>query len=184
MCLSGKKYYINLHSSNATDQNATGEFHHRFPFNWNSFLRDIPHDVKYFLLKVNFSLRATFGVKAGCLAIVSDQFSCPYMTSFPKQIENPIALAYATNVIDVDFTENEDIRPVTFHSDASKSDGVIVCVKRDAFLDIRLQDPSGDKSGGSVIGNYSNAEGGAEFLNQFHIQLVLEPYMEGERSSP
>lgn len=180
MCLSGKKYYINLHSSDATDQNKVGEFHHRFPFNWNSFLRSIPNDVEYFLVKVNFSLKATHGLDTGCLSIVSDQITSPFIQTFPNNIENPIALAYASNVGDVDISTDEKLSVVTFRSDASTQDGLVCSVKRDAFLDIKIQDPSGDKSATSVIGKYAEANGTPAFLNQFHIQLVLEPYLENE----
>lgn len=183
MCLSGVKYYINLRSSSATLQKAqtSGEFAHRFSFNWNSFLRNIPHDVKYFRVKVNYFWHLKHGMDTNAVAIYCPQMESPYFYSFPRELGHPIAYARALNKVDVDTTVDERMRNTGFHCDASTSEGQVVCIRRDAYLDIIVRDASGKVDSTSPIATYSTPSGGAFPLENFNIQLVLEPYLDTDK---
>ena len=70
MCLEGKKYFINLHSSQGKSMHQDGVLHKRYDLNWNNWLRTIPHDTEYFKIKVEqFSLYAPLGMRQGALSI-------------------------------------------------------------------------------------------------------------------
>lgn len=183
MCLSGVKYYINLRSDGALQQSAqtTGEFHHRYAFNWNSFLRDIPHDVKYFKVKVNFFWNLKHGIDTNAVGIHCPQMESPYIYSFPRSMGSPLCYARADGRVDVDDTTDEKQTNTRFVSDASTSDGQTVCIRRDAFLDIIIRDPTGVVDSNSVIANYKNPENTPVPLQDYNVQLVLEPYLDTDK---
>lgn len=183
MCLSGIKYYINLRSSDVTLQKAqtSGELLHRFNFNWNSFLRDIPHDVKYFKIKVNYFWNLKHGLDTNAVAIYCPQMESPYFHSFPREIGHPIAYARALNKVDTDNTTDERMRNTGFVCDASTHEGQTVCIRRDAFIEIIIRDSSGLVNSTNSIATYQDAGGGLQPVEQFNIQLVLEPYLDTDK---
>jgi len=183
MCLSGIKYYINLRSSDSTLVKAqtSGEFFHRFAFSWSNFLRDIPHDVKYYALKVNYFWNLKHGMDTNAVSIHCPQLESPYFYSFPREIGNPIAYARASGKSDVDNTTDERMRNTIFVCNASTSDSQTVCIRRDAFIDIIIRDSSGLVDSSNVISTYADAGGSPALLENFNIQLVLEPYLDTDK---
>ena len=183
MCLSGIKYYINLRSNDSTlvKPQTTGEYLHKFDFNWNSFLRDIPHEVKYFKAKVNFFWKLKHGIDTNCVAVYCQQMESPYMYSFPREIGNPICYARPFMTVDVDDTADERMRNTSFISDSSTSDGMTVCIIRDAFIEISVLDPTGFIDANNSIAQYKDAGGALQALEHFNVQLVLEPYLETDK---
>lgn len=183
MCLSGIKYYINLRSDalTQTKSQTTGELIHRYDFNWNSFLKDIPHDVKYFNVKVNFFWNVKHGLDTNAVAIYCPQMESPYIYSFPREMGHPLCYARADGRVDIDDTGDEKMSNTRFSSDASTSDGITVCIKRDAFLEIAVRDSTGIASSTNAIAQYSEAGGGLQTLEDYNIQLVIEPYLDTDK---
>ena len=183
MCLSGVKYYINLRSSSDTQQTAqtTGEFLHRFSFNWNSFLKDLPHGTKYFNLKVNYFWNLKHGLDTNAVAIYCPQMESPYFYSFPREMGHPIAYARSAGRVDTDTTGDERMSNTYFVADASTSEGQTVCIRRDAYLEIAIRDPTGVVDSNSVIAGYKDANSTLAPLDNFNIQLVLEPYLDTDK---
>lgn len=183
MCLSGIQYYINLRSDALTQVSAqtTGEYHHRYAFNWNSFLRDLPHNTKYFKVKVNFFWNLKHGIDANAVAIHCPQMESPYIYSFPREMGNPLCYARPDGRVDVDNTGDEKMSNTRFYSDSSSSDGQTVCIRRDAFIDIIIRDPTGVVDNKSVIATYKDANDTIVPLPDYNIQLVIEPYLDTDK---
>lgn len=144
MCLSKTPYKIYLNSADGTVRNPESGFtidsvlHKRYAFNWSSFMQDLD-DVKYFHLKVeSFCLYVPQGLDIPSIEIHCPQIESPFFYSSNQ--EKPIAIVQEKQIHDVDTDPNtESLQAVSYHFDSSHSDGQVVCIKKDAFIDIHLK---------------------------------------------
>jgi hypothetical protein len=144
MCLSKTPYKIYLNSADGTVRNPESGLkidsvlHKRYAFNWSSFMQDLD-DVKYFHLKVeSFCLYVPQGLDIPSIEIHCPQIESPFYHSSNQ--EKPIAIVQEKQIHDVDTDPNtESLQAVSYHFDSSHSDGQVVCIKKDAFLDIQLK---------------------------------------------
>ena len=142
MCLTGKKYFVHLHSSQGTPlagaPNAKAEMRYS-SVRLNDILRDEDHSIEYFRVKVEFfSMYLPLGSQQTAVAIHCPQVRCPYHSSNLGNTHVPLAFARPSEVSDVDLTADESLKAVCYGLSSADSAGRVCTIQRDAFLDIKL----------------------------------------------
>lgn len=180
MCLTGRTYRVHLHSSQGTKLGANNLESSRVRYEnvrLMDVLRDLPHDVEYFNVKVEyFSTYLPRGLQQEGLTISSPQFQTPFQRSNITGF-SPLVHVPPGEVVDVDLSADEEMKAAVYRTDASRQCGVVCTLTRDPFIEIVLKDAKGadiDYTRPPAVGEVGPQQ---VPLQDYTLTLSLEPFM-------